>query len=341
MYVCRLTFMAIDQHVKSHCTTSLSHKHKYPVLLGTKNWGCPPGAQFKAGKSMFPEPEGNRTCSMELLHFRSSLHNSFCTLLGFRFRLTLHTYCFSLFISHWAVAATSIAFCLPSGIISWNCLKGTSVMLQHSKLWSVILSPLHGDTALFPSTGTWSPPPHNSIVLKTMHVTTICFLFEMSMQLQYPLCMTAITCSWLLQHLMISYDHRWSAVVIPLDTSSLSPAARDGPCPQWDSRKVCSAPTLSSCSLNHLWVFADRFVSVSPPAALHIIEYPATKCSAPRRQRVWLSVRLDSSLGFCLIHAPLLCLPAGRQGWYLMPLSSLQLEQWPRGCCVELSPSHF
>lgn len=55
------------------------------------------------------------------------------------------------------------------------------------------------------------------------------------------------------------------------------------------------APTVSSCFLSHLWVFADRFVSVSSPTM---------KCSAPRRQRAWLSVRLDSSLGFCLIHAP-------------------------------------
>ena len=43
--------------------------------IGDQKLRLSSGAQFKAGKSMFPEPEGNRTCSMELLHFRSSLHN--------------------------------------------------------------------------------------------------------------------------------------------------------------------------------------------------------------------------------------------------------------------------
>ena len=122
---------------------------------------------------------------------------------------------------------------------------------------------------------------------------------------------------------------------------------------------------MSSCSLNHLRVFADRFVSVSPPAALHIIEYPATKCSAPRRQRAWLSVRLDSFLGFCLIHGSRqagMVLVFARSlvsfrlisyaivfffynksvsvGFISLEINQqtdyLQLQQWPGGCCLLL-----
>ncbi|PUZ68693.1 hypothetical protein GQ55_2G049600 [Panicum hallii var. hallii] len=47
---------------------------------------------------------------------------------------------------------------------------------------------------------------------------------------------------------------------------------------------------------------------------------------APRRQRAWLSVRLDSSLGFCLIRAPcFVWKQAGREVAYLL----YSLNRWP------------
>ncbi|KAG2632102.1 hypothetical protein PVAP13_2NG064046 [Panicum virgatum] len=47
---------------------------------------------------------------------------------------------------------------------------------------------------------------------------------------------------------------------------------------------------------------------------------------APRRQHAWLSVRLDSSLGFCLIRAPcFVWQQAGRELAYLL----YSLNLWP------------
>ncbi|KAJ1288030.1 hypothetical protein BS78_02G057200 [Paspalum vaginatum] len=104
---------------------------------------------------------------------------------------------------------------------------------------------------------------------------------------------------------------------------SLAPAARFPGRRQagrrGDSRKVCSAPTISSFPLNQptASVFCRR-------VRARFFSYPATNCSAPRRQRAWLSARLDSSMGFMPGCPPRLCLAAGRQG--RAALSSLQLQ---------------
>ena len=188
--------------------------------------------------------------------------------------------------------------------------------------------------ALFTSIGTCSPPhyPHfvqNSTCTLPMPPSVPCFWCR---------CSYSIICipGWQSPHVpncsVLMVHTRWQMVSRRYPRILPACCHGSGSVISWplegDSRKVCTNRIImfSEPSVSISWQIRVRFFSCR--AAVLLWCYPAMKCSAPRRQHAWLSVRLDSSLGFCLIRAPcFVWQQAGREVPYLL----YSLNLWPGG----------
>jgi hypothetical protein len=168
------------------------------LQLGT-GWGCPPGAQLKGGKSTFPK-ESTPTCWINWYHFREPHHHT----------LVSAHYLISNYKSHftWTVVSvtTSIAFCVLYGIINFLELsEGGLYYFPMNTFTSTSPHPVQNSACTLPLS---SVPCFRCGCSYSTPLLTIASLTD-----SHHMLLTAGA-----QHsefLMIPYDRRWSAVVIP------------------------------------------------------------------------------------------------------------------------------
>lgn len=247
-----------------------------------------------------------------LLFQITTSYSSFCTLLDFKLRISFRMNCFHL--SHELLLPQALHSAYPMESFLGTVWRQS--LSPFSKLWTGCRYAWYGAIHLPRNMFTYTSPHSVQNSTCTLPPSVPCFRCGRSYSTIVSLTDSNHMLLTAAQHSEFWWYHTIADGQLSLsqDTSCLPAAARH------DSGSVISLASVG-------WRgFPEGVYQPYHHVFWAICEYPAMKCSAPRRQRAWLSVRLDSSLGFCLIHAPcFVWQPAGRQVAYLL----YSLNRWP------------